>query len=104
MPCLNFRKYLTALLAVLFIFPALHNAFAANTGYQADENPAPESAKEIKSAFGPEVDEKKKSFFPAFREKMKTLPPFWRDTSILMHLRRSEERRVGKECRIGCRS
>jgi len=87
MPCLNFRKYLTALLAVLFIFPALHNAFAANTGYQADENPAPESAKEIKSAFGPEVDEKKKSFFPAFREKMKTLPPFWRDTSLLMHLR-----------------
>lgn len=84
---LNFRKYLTVLLAVFFTFPALHNAFAANTGYQADENPAPESAKEIKGAFGPEVEKKKKSFFPSFRENMKTLPPFWRDTSLLLQLR-----------------
>jgi hypothetical protein len=33
-------KVIIVLLFVLFIFPALHNAFAANTGYQAEENPA----------------------------------------------------------------
>jgi len=45
---------LITLLLIFLIFPAL-NAFAANTGHQADENPAPESAKEIKSSFGPVI-------------------------------------------------
>jgi len=77
---------LITLLLIFLIFPAL-NAFAANTGHQADENPAPESAKEIKSSFGPVIKEKRRSFFPTFREKMKSLPPFWRDTSLLLHFR-----------------
>ena len=78
--------FLTAFLLILLLFPAL-NCFAANTGHQADENPAPESAKEIKSSFGPVIKEKRRSFFPTFREKMKSLPPFWRDTSLLLHFR-----------------
>jgi hypothetical protein len=77
---------LTAFLLIFLLFPAL-NCFAANTGFQADEHPAPESAKEIKSQFGPAIEEKKRSFFPTFREKMKSLPPFWRDTSLLLHFR-----------------
>ena len=77
---------LTAFLLIFLLFPAL-NCFAANTGFQADEHPAPESVKEIKSQFGPAIKEKRRSFFPAFREKMKSLPPFWRDTSLLLHLR-----------------
>jgi hypothetical protein len=78
--------FLTAFLLIFLLFPAL-NCFAANTGFQADEHPAPESVKEIKSQFGPAIKEKRRSFFPAFREKMKSLPPFWRDTSLLLHLR-----------------
>jgi hypothetical protein len=79
-------RSLTATLLIFLVFPAL-NTFAANTGFQADENPAPESAKEIKSSFEPPVEEKKRSFFPRLKEKMKSSAPFWRDTSLLLHLR-----------------
>ena len=83
----NFRKSLTPLLVIFFIHLSLNNSLAANTGHQAEENPAPESAKEIKSSFGAPVEEKKQSIFQDFKEKMKLLPPFWRDTSLLLHLR-----------------
>jgi hypothetical protein len=78
---------LLILLIVFLCFFTLNIALAANTGYQADENPAPESAKEIKSSFEPQIEKKRRSFFPTFREKMKSLPPFWRDTSLLLHFR-----------------
>jgi hypothetical protein len=77
---------LLSLLTVFLIFPA-QNTFAANTGFQAEENPAPESAKEIKSSFEPPVEENKRSFFPGFKEKMDSMSPFWRDTSLLLHFR-----------------
>ena len=77
---------LTAFLLIFLLFPTL-NCFATNTGFQADENPAPESAKEIKSSFEPQVDKKRRSFFPRLKEQMKSAAPFWRDTSLLLHFR-----------------
>lgn len=83
------KNFLTALLVVLQILPALHNVLAANTGYISDENPAPESAKDIKSSIGSSFskEEAKQSLFPALKEKMASLPPFWRDTSLILNFR-----------------
>jgi hypothetical protein len=46
---------LTAFLLIFLLLPTL-NCFAANTGFQAEENPAPESVKDIKSSFGPGIE------------------------------------------------
>ncbi len=82
------KKSLIALLTAFLVFPVLNNALAV-TGYVYDEEPTPDSAKEIESHFpGPLAEkEEKPSIFPAFKEKMNSLPPFWRDTSLFLNLR-----------------
>ena len=81
-------KFFIALLTAFLVFPALNSALAV-TGYVYDEEPTPDSAKEIESHFaGPLAEkEEKPSLFPAFKEKMNTLPPFWRDTDLTMNFR-----------------
>jgi hypothetical protein len=79
-----------ALLVILLIFHAFHNALAANTGYISDENPAPESTRDIKSPIGNLLSKEKarQSFFPALKKKMEALEePFWRDTSLILNIR-----------------
>jgi hypothetical protein len=81
-------KSLIALLTAFLVFPALNSALAV-TGYVYDEEPTPDSAKEIKSHFASPLTEKKEkpSLFPAFKEKMNALPPFWRDTDLFLNFR-----------------
>jgi len=81
-------KIFIALLSAFLVFPALNSALAV-TGYVYDEEPTPDSAKEIESHFAAPVTEKeeKPSIFPAFKEKINALPPFWRDTDLTMNFR-----------------
>lgn len=75
------------LLAVLFLMIAIaRTAGATQAAYIEDEAPPPTSAKEIEGAPEPVARPREigPSRFPRIRKYLDTLPPFWRDTRLVL--------------------
>jgi hypothetical protein len=76
-----------ALAAALLMIPAADSAFAGEAVLQ--ETTAPDSVDDLETPFekGFEKEERRPPLFPRLSQRLQSLPPFLRDTSLLLHLR-----------------
>ncbi|MGB5749050.1 MAG: OprD family outer membrane porin [Desulfobacterales bacterium] len=85
----NFLAILIVLTNLISLF-GINKGMAARPNYIANESPAADSVRNTKTPLE-ELQPKKaiqpQSVFPELKQKMKNLPPFWRDTSVNLHLR-----------------